>query len=85
MNAHNDNATPPRTGVRRVVPTWEYRNLRTWARLHIGAGFAKVLAGFVLLSLHAYGWAALFLVAGMVACTLGYWEMSIARSAPART
>jgi len=83
MNAHNDTATPLRTGVRRLIPPWEFRNLRAWARLHIGAGLAKTIAGLVLLNLHAYGWAALFLVAGMVAYTLGYWEISIARSATA--
>jgi NADH:ubiquinone oxidoreductase subunit 5 (subunit L)/multisubunit Na+/H+ antiporter MnhA subunit len=51
-----------------------------WAIVHIAGGLAKTTAGFVLLSLHAYGWAALFLAAGMVADTLGYGEMSIARS-----
>jgi hypothetical protein len=84
MNGYNDNNAPPRTGMRRVIPPWEFRNLRAWARVHIGAGLAKAIVGFVLLSLHAYGWAALFLVAGMVAYALGYWEISIARSAPAR-
>jgi len=84
MNGHNDNTAPPRTGMRRVIPPWEYRNLRAWARLRIGAGFAKVLAGSVLLSLHAYGWGALFLVAGMLAYTFGSWEMSVARSVSAR-
>jgi hypothetical protein len=80
MNAHNDSPTPSRTGVRRLIPPWEFRNLRAWATLHIAGGLAKTTVGFVLLSLHAYGWAALFLAAGMVAYTLGYWEMSIARS-----
>ena len=84
MNGHNDNTAPPRTGVRRLIPPWEFRNLRAWARVHIGGGLAKTIAGFVLLSLHAYGWGALFLVAGIVAYTLGYWEMGIARSASAR-
>jgi hypothetical protein len=84
MNGHNDNTAPSRTGMRRLIPPWEFRNLRAWASVHIGAGLAKTIAGFVLLSLHAYGWAALFLVAGMVAYTLGYWEMGIARSASAR-
>ena len=83
MSAHNDNTTPPRTGVRRLIPPWEFRNLRTWARVHIGGGLAKTIAGFVLLNLHAYGWAALFLATGLVAYALGYWEIGIARSAPA--
>ena len=84
MNAHNDNTAPSRTGVRRLIPAWEFRNLRAWASVHISGGLAKTIAGLVLLNLHAYGWAALFLVGGLVAYTLGYWEISIARSAPAR-
>jgi hypothetical protein len=84
MNAHNDNTAPSRTGERRLIPAWEFRNLRTWAKVHISAGLAKTIAGFVLLNLHAYGWAALFLVAGLVAYTLGYWEIGIARSTAAR-
>ena len=33
----------------------------------------------------AYGWAALFLVPGVLAFAWGYWEITIARSASART
>ena len=28
MNAQNENTTPPRTGMRRIIPRFEYRHLR---------------------------------------------------------
>ena len=85
MNAHNDNTLPPRTGMRRVIPAWEYRNLRACAILRMVVGLALCTAGFVALNLHAYGSAALALVPGVSAFVFGNWEMSVARSAATRT
>ena len=53
MNAPNDNtapkglrgwwASPPRSGMQRIIAPWEYRHLRAFARVRIAAGI--VLAG----------------------------------------
>jgi hypothetical protein len=90
MNARNDNATPgsttswwrwgtpPRSGMRRVVPPWEYRHLRGWAGVHFAAGIVLVIFGAVLLP---YSWWATLVLVAAAPFSLGCWEMTIARSA----
>lgn len=95
MNGSNDNTgpkglrgwwlTPPRPGLQRLIHPWEYRHLRFYGVVRIaGAGVAAV-AGFICLSYAVYGWAAFFLVIAALNIAGGCWDLSIARSAAART
>jgi hypothetical protein len=93
MYARNDNtapkglrgwwASPPRSGLRRLIAPWEYRHLRAFGVTRI-AGVAAA-AGVVCLSYGVYGWAAFFLVLAALNLAGGYWYLTIVRSAPART
>ena len=95
MNAPNDNTapkglrgwwlSPPRRGMRRLIHPWEYRHLRGSGVVHIAGGSVAAVAGVVWLSYGFYGWAALFLVLGVLNIAGGYWCLTIARSAPARS
>jgi len=94
MNASNENSTrgglrgwwasPPRTGIRRTIAPWEYRHLRGSGLIRIAGGSFLALAGVLLLSYQAYGWAALFLVLAVLNLAGGYWYMTMARSVPPR-
>ena len=100
MNASNDNtarkglrgrwASPPRSGMQRIIAPWEYRHLRFWASVRIGAGI--VLAGLGAVTLvggsfttEAVGWAMLFLAAAAASFAWAAWDLAIARSTSART
>jgi hypothetical protein len=95
MNTPNDNAapkglrgwwlTPPRPGLQRLIHPWEYRHLRAFAVAHIVGGCVAAFAGLICLSYGVYGWAAFFLVIAALNLAGGYWELTIARSASART
>ena len=90
MNAANDNsgakglrgwwASPPRSGMRRLLAPFEYRHVRVFGVTRITGGFVAATAGVVCLSYAAYGWAAFFLVVGALNLACGYWELTIARS-----
>ena len=77
-------ASPPRTGIRRTIAPWEYRHLRGSGLVRIAGGSFLALAGVLLLSYQAYGWAALFLVLAVLNLAGGYWYMTMARSVPPR-
>ena len=95
MHAPNDNAapkglreswaSPPRRGIHRLINPWEYRHLRFFGATRFAGGSVAAFAGAVCLSYGVYGWAAFFL--GLAALNLagGYWYLTIARSASART
>jgi hypothetical protein len=95
MNAPNDDtapkgprgwwASPPRSGMRRLIAPWEYRHLRGSGVTRMAGGSVAVAAGVVCLSYGVYGWAAFFLVLGVLNLAGGYWYITIARSASART
>src|SRR5690349_18967357 len=95
MNAPNDNAaarglrgwwlTPPRPGMQRLISPWEYRHPRVSGGIRIAGGSVATAAGVVCLSYDVYGWAAFFLAIGAANLAGGYWYLTIARSAPART
>jgi hypothetical protein len=100
MNAPNDNtaprglrgwwASPPRSGMRRVIAPWEYRHLRAWARVRIASGIALAGLGAITLSfggndLKTYGWTAAFLAAAAAHLSFAQWELTIARSEPEPT
>jgi len=82
MDAQNDNTTPPRTGMRRLIVPWEYRHLRVSGVTRIAGGSVAAAAGVVCLSYGVYEWATLFLVLGALNLGGGYWYITIARSAP---
>jgi hypothetical protein len=93
MNAPNNNtapkglrgwwASPPRSGMQRLIVPWEYRHLRVFGVTRIAGGSVAAAAGVVCLSYGVYGWAAFFLVLGALNLTGGYWYITIARSASA--
>ena len=95
MYAQNDNtapkglrgwwASPPRSGLRRMIAPWEYRHLRAFGVTRIAGGSVATAAGVVCLSYGVYGWAAFFLVLAALNLAGGYWYLSIVRSASART
>jgi hypothetical protein len=95
MNAPNDNtaaqglrgwwASPPRTGVRRLIWPYEYRHLRFFGAGRIAGGSVAAAAGVICLSYGVYAWAAFFLVIGALNLAGGSWYLSIARSESART
>ena len=95
MNAQNDNtapkglrgwwASPPRSGLRRMIAPWEYRHLRAFGVTRIAGGSVATAAGVVCLSYGVYGWAAFFLVLAALNLAGGYWYLTIVRSASART
>lgn len=77
--------SPPRAGMRRILPPWEYRHLRAFARVRIVAGVVLIGLGFVTLGFggsdsKTYIWALAFLAAGTAQLSFAYWLLSIARS-----
>jgi hypothetical protein len=95
MNAPNDNtghkglrewwASPPRSGLQRLINPWEYRHLRGYGVTRIAGGSVAAAAGVICLAYGVYGWAAFFLVIGGLNLAGGYWYLTIDRSASART
>jgi hypothetical protein len=100
MNAPNDNtarkglrgwwASPARSGVRRIISPWEYRHLRFWAGVRIGAGIVLVGLGVVTLGFggndwKTAGWTMAFLAMAAANVAFAWWELTIARSAAAGT
>jgi hypothetical protein len=93
MNEHNDNtasrglrgwwASPPRSGMQRLINPIVYRHLRGFGVGHITGGAVQAAAGLICLAYGVYGWAAFFL--GIAALNLagGYWYLTIDRSAAA--
>jgi len=95
MNAPNDNtarrglrawwASPPRSGLHRMIAPYEYRHLRFFGVGRIIGGCVAAAAGFICLAYHAYPWAAFFLVIAALNLAGGSWFVSIASSASPRT
>ena len=100
MHAPNDNtapkglrgwwASPPRSGMQRVISPWEYRHLRAWAGVRTASGTVLVGLGAVTLSFggndwRTYGWTMGFLALAAAQFSFGYWELTIARSGSPRT
>jgi hypothetical protein len=74
-------SSPPRSGMQRLIVPYEYRHLRSF-----GAGrTVAAAAGVICLAYGVYGWAAFFLVLGTLNLAGGYWYLTVARSASART
>jgi hypothetical protein len=71
--------------MQRLIVPYEYRHLRVFGVGRIAGGGVAATAGVVCLSYGVYGWAAFFLVLGTLNLAGGYWYLTVARSAPART
>jgi hypothetical protein len=96
MNAPNDNtaarglrgwASPPRSGMRRIISPWEYHHLRAFAGMRIAGGMVAFILGSIVVSEVSNAWVIFgaFLLAVAVANFLfAFWELTIARSEPAR-
>ena len=94
MNAKNDNAfarglrgwwaSPPRSGMQRLIWPYEYRHLRGFGVTRIGGGSVQAAAGLICLAYGVYGWAAFFLVIAALNLAGGYWYLTIDRSRSAR-
>jgi hypothetical protein len=95
MHAPNDNtaprglrgwwASPPRSGMRRIIAPWEYRHLRFFARVRIGGGIVATGLGIVTLAFGGsdwatYGWMLFFLAVAAANFSAAYWLLTIARS-----
>ena len=95
MNASNDTTdalglrgwwlSPPRPGLHRLINPWEYRHLRVSGITRLAGGSVAATAGVVCLSYRVYRWAAFFLVLAALNLAGGYWYLTLARSASART
>ena len=95
MNAPNNNtaarrlrkwwASPPRSGLQRLIIPWEYRHLRVFGVTRTAGGSIAAGAGIVCLAYGVYGWAAFFLVLAALEFAGGYWFFTIVRSRSART
>ncbi len=77
-------ASPPRPGMQRLIIPWEYRHLQVFGVMRIAAGIVAAGIGAFILSYGAYGWAAFFLVVGVLSLAVGAWYITITRSAPQR-
>ncbi len=77
-------ASPPRSGLQRLIIPWEYRHLRAFGVTRVAGGFVAATAGAVCLSYAVYGWAAFFLVVGALNLAGGYWYITVARCTPPR-
>jgi hypothetical protein len=95
MHAPNDNAaprglrgwwaSPPRSGLRRIISPWEYRHLRGWAGVRMASGLVLVGLGAVTLLFggndwETYGWTLVWLALAAAQFSFAYWELTIARS-----
>ena len=83
-------ASPPRSGLQRIISPWEYRHLRAWAGVCMASGVVLAGLGAVTLSFggndwKTYGWTMVFLALAAAQFSFTYWELTIARSASPRT
>ena len=90
MNAQDDNTAPSRTGMRRIIPRFEFRRLGVMARVRIAVGTGLVGLGAITLvggsfTAKAFAWSAFFLVLAALQFSVGYWYLAIIRSAPPQT
>ena len=81
-------ASPPRSGLQRILSPWEYRHLRAWAGVRIASGVAVAGLGVVTLVFggndwKTYGWAMAFLALAVAQFAFASWELAIARSGAA--
>ena len=73
------------SGLRRLIVPYEYRHLRFFGTGRIAGGLVATTAGVICLAYSAYGWAAFFLIIGVLNLAGGSWFLSIDGSASPRT
>ena len=88
MNAPNDNtaakglrgwwASPPRSGMQRLIVPYEYRHLRFFGATRIAGGSVAAAAGVICLAYGVYGWAVFFLALAALNLAGGFWYLTIA-------
>ena len=78
-------ASPPRTGIQRLINPWAYRHLRVFGGTHTVGGIVAFGIGAFVLCYGAYDWAAFFLVVGALNFAAGAWYLTVVRSASPRT
>jgi hypothetical protein len=77
--------SPQRSGWRRLISPWEYRQLRVFGVTRLAGGCVAAVAGIVCLWYGVFGWAAFFLVLAALEFAGGWWYIAIARSASTPT
>ena len=96
MHAPDDNTTPPRSVLKRLIRPWEYRHARAIGSVRFVAGGFQLGVGLVLLSLgrkagtdeerrKCFRWSAWFLVMAALQLVGGCLDMAADRSAAPRT
>jgi hypothetical protein len=91
MRASDDGVLRQRPVLERIlIRSWEYRHLRFWAGVRIGAGIVLVGLGVTTLGFggndwKTAGWTMAFLAAAAANVAFAWWELTIARSAAAGT
>ena len=78
-------ASPPRSGMRRVIFPVVYRHLRFFAAMEMAGCVVAVAIGVACLADSASGWAAFFLAVAALNLAGGWWYIAIARSESGRT
>jgi hypothetical protein len=94
MSAYNDYtaprglrgwwASPPRSGMRRLINPFVCRHPRVFGVMHIAGGSLAAAAGLICLGYGVYGWAGFFLAIAALNLAGGYWYLTIARSTSAQ-
>jgi len=77
-------ASPPRSGMRRLIAPPVYRRARAFGFACFAGGSVQAAAGIICVSYSAHGWAAFFLALAALNFAGGCWYLTIARSAAAR-
>jgi hypothetical protein len=72
-------ASPPRSGVSRLIAPYEYRHLRFFGGLHMAGGSLAAVACAICLAYGVFGWAAFFGVIAALNLAGGYWFITMAR------
>jgi hypothetical protein len=84
MHVLNENAADPRSALMRLlVPAWEYSRPRFSAHVHFAIG-AVLVAVTILVLFLGYWWGALLPLAAALHFWLGYYDRTVAASAPPR-
>ena len=71
---------PRRTGIARMIPSWEYRHLDFAYKLRFAGGVALTGMSALILAYRAYAWAAFFFAMALAQLISAYLERRIARS-----
>ena len=80
MKALKDSTLPPRTGIARMIPSWEYRHLKFAYRLRFAGGAFLAASSALILAYRAYAWAALFGALAASQHIYAYLERRLARA-----